>query len=750
MANVYIDEKQGQLVKGNGFIETGSTGTLTKGSFSFTFYRSDGSRQFLVGDSSQVLATTDFKSYVFVTSGLATTTNLQAVQVEKKVWFTNGSDPIFTWDESNTKQILNGTKGLPNVPRFKYIAYHQGRIFGLNTSGNTSSLDFSAPASTDSVAISPDHQLAWPVTNRLFVDNGDGDDGTGLFVFKGQLYIFKERSIHILFGTNTSNYITRKINAQVGAVSQDTIAELDGFVYFLGKDGIYKFDGGNTQRISDLIGPDIEAIRTDTTRIVEDTWDTQADFARGQFFGSTATADGFLTVRGSSINLNTINETSHTGEFVTFSSTYIPAEWGVVVPTFTVPPSYYAQVSELVLWARSRGTCTGANRLKIILKNTNNQATVEVETSISAGSPAGTFSRHTLDFQNNYFNNSSPAPYPNINGSEINTSKFEIHLTTVANTLEITPGCLVEVYRPTDTGKGTLILRPTPYTGYLSEVSTITTLTAWDNFEAEGNTNGGTINYYLRTATSAVNITTTSWTSFTPGSRISSSQTQTYVQWAASMAAVNIYSNPTNIDYVTIKHIEGAGSNTRAFATTWKNRYWLAVSTASDGNHSIIYVKAKASNPAPDAWMKFTGINIRSFTKDGADVLYGGASSLGKWYRLDYGTNYDNSPIRAYWTSPELILGSNFQDKTLFSYLIDADRETGNTLTIGTSINGGDFADTSISLNGTGRYVREYNAVNTRPFNTVRFRFENSQLDKFLGLNTFGVVYLPQRIRSTR
>ena len=238
MRNIFVHRKPGKLIKRKGFDLVGSTSSLRDGRFGFTFYHTDGSKEYLVSDSSMVFSTKDYNNYVLISSALNPNAQLEAVQIAQKVYLTNGIDPVFTWDGS-VKVNLDGTNGTPNVPRFKYPGYFQNRLFGLNTSADHTSLDWSAVVSTGGAILTPDNFLAWPGANHKSIGSGDGQDGTALWVQRGQLQIGKSRSIWTLFGNSDSTYLERLIEPQAGVVAQDCVVLLDGVAYHKGFDGIY-------------------------------------------------------------------------------------------------------------------------------------------------------------------------------------------------------------------------------------------------------------------------------------------------------------------------------------------------------------------------------------------------------------------------------------------------------------------------------------------------------------------------------
>lgn len=166
-------------------------------------------------------------------------------------------------------------------------------------------------------------------------------------------------------------------------------------------------------------------------------------------------------------------------------------------------------------------------------------------------------------------------------------------------------------------------------------------------------------------------------------------------------------------------------------------------STQVSGTSTLIYVKSRITNENPNAWMKFTGLNLRSITRFG-DNLYGGSSSNANIYRLDYGTNDNGNPINFFWDTPELILNDYFMEKIQSAYFIDCDRTSGATLTLGTSVNGGSFNTNSIDLDGSGRLLMSLFSIPIpAQGNYFRYRFLNNELDKPITLHTFGVRYMP-------
>lgn len=735
--NLLIDEKEGSTTQRRGYVIAGSTSTLMDGRFQFLFNKEDGTKEYIVSDSSMVLTTQDYQTYVVISSGLNTSVTLECTQLRNKVWCTNGSDAVFTWD-GTVMTRLDGSGTTPNVPRFKFIATYQDRIFGGNTSASGSSLYFSSLVSTDGAILAPDDARAWPPLNELKINQGDGDVITALWVFRGQLQIGKSHSIYTLFGTGASSYVPRRTETQVGPISQDCVQVADGLSHFLGFDGIYAFDGNYAKRISDQIEPDVNLFNKDSVRIIQNFWETTADFSKGSFSGTTVTVSGVLTLYSSqTYTLNVIDNAIVANTSTTLTGAGTSAtNFFVRKPTQTFESSLLLYPGNITIWGSNVGSGgSQAPVIRLTVKNLNtglSQFTDRLITEVGDSKLQFTASTTSLQFT----------------GSEVTLSSFAIKLeivnTGTANDFKF--------QNPSPDKLSTIPLFASSTGQFISDVATISMITAWSGFESIFNTNSGNVSFFYRTSTSTVNIATQTWKSIIPGANIVAPIINKYIQWATSMTSIDGVNFPT-IDNVAIKHIEGSGSNTRAFAAVWRNRYWLVVSTVPAGNITPIYVKAKATSKNPIAWTVFEGANIRSLMRDyNADTLYGGAASTGVFYRMDFGTNDNGAPIAAEVQTGELWMDAPFSNKSLLEYFLDADSQDSANLMIGLAVNGGTFRDLTISLTNPARLVR-YIDFDTQAYpllygNFFRIRFRHSTLDKVLNLHNFGIAYNPMSLQS--
>lgn len=796
--NLLFDEIPGALVAPGGYILAGSTSTLSKVIGLWSYNRDDGIQELLASDGSNVVSTRDLNTYRLVKSGLSSTVNLSCKQIRNKMWCTNGLDPVFTYDASTTVVLdgsnYGGTLGLvPNVPKGKYIEGYQERIFMDNDPTDNSGLSFSALASTAGGAIAPDDPLAWPGANKLSIGQGDGTAGTGLWVQNGTLFNSKENSIYAIAGKDEFTYSPNKIESNIGVVSNDSIVQQDGLVYFLNRYGGYKRTPQVSQRITDAITPDFDAIRKDTNRVIVNSWSSN-DFGRGAYSTSTiAISSGLviLYIPPAPPGYGTTTE-RETGGSVNSGATqvHIDAQSPPAAPAVRFTPSTVLQMQATLAGKLTQvgwnlqseagsGVTFTAEATSLTIQVYDSGLSLLATYSATPSNPTGGSGYVTLNqtmdltSQNITFNandyvkltlsyqwvitlggpTTTDLTAPFLQGTGVTSVSGFSNLTQSANLRVFynNGSPITTDYADTNGYFSSIVVqdaqtRATAISsgGFVSDVATLTVVNAWGSFNATRNTNGGSVNFFVKGATSIVTIPVATWLPITPGAVVNMSTANNYIAWASTLIAKDTFSYTTpEIELVSIEHLEGQGSTSRAVGISWKNRYWLAVSTETTSIATLIYVKSKITNDPPDAWTVLEGIPIRSMAIFNNN-LYGGDSSSGKIYRLDYGTNYNGTAIDSIYETTDLVLGSNFTDKTLKEILIDAEKESGSSMLVGISIERGAYYDKTISLNGSGRLLTSINDVKAggRSYGKwYRFRIRHNTLDTGFQFNGMGLYY---------
>lgn len=126
---------------------------------------------------------------------------------------------------------------------------HRDRLFVINSNGTgniNSRLYFSEIADF----------ADWPSVNFIDIVPGEGDFLTALAPLQDNLIIFKTESMHNLFVQGApSNWVLREVSNEIGCVSRYTPREYEGFLYFVGREGVYVTDGNFFENIAEQLAP---------------------------------------------------------------------------------------------------------------------------------------------------------------------------------------------------------------------------------------------------------------------------------------------------------------------------------------------------------------------------------------------------------------------------------------------------------------------------------------------------------------
>lgn len=121
------------------------------------------------------------------------------------------------------------------------------RLFVINSGGLggvNSRLYFSEPADFGD----------WPSVNFIDVQPGEGDFLTALAIIQDVLIVFKTESIWGLYVQGApEGWNLRVMSPEIGCVSKFTPEEIEGFLYFVGRRGVYRTDGNAFEDISETI-----------------------------------------------------------------------------------------------------------------------------------------------------------------------------------------------------------------------------------------------------------------------------------------------------------------------------------------------------------------------------------------------------------------------------------------------------------------------------------------------------------------
>jgi hypothetical protein len=122
----------------------------------------------------------------------------------------------------------------------KYVANWGNFMFAANVLG----LEDGARRGSRLYWNYPANGASWPVDYYVDLDADDGDEITGIKVLGDYIVVFKTYKIFVgQWVGGTYMFQFTRVSSMVGCVSNNSIVERRGTLYFLAKDGMYSFNG---------------------------------------------------------------------------------------------------------------------------------------------------------------------------------------------------------------------------------------------------------------------------------------------------------------------------------------------------------------------------------------------------------------------------------------------------------------------------------------------------------------------------
>ena len=251
--NVVFDE-QGALVKRSGYQKIIDE-QLNDIKGLYEFYSRDGEKFLLCSaDSSIYLADEVEETWGSLKSDLSNA-KFSFTTFRDKCLMANGQDYLLEFDGENIEEDTDAPKG-------KYIVSHNNHLFLAGDPNNPNRLYFAYEKGTTGEMtwyIDPEHTEDG--FNFIDVNSDDGDVITGITNHQGNLLIFKNNSIWILFGDHRNNFQLKNLQPTIGCIAPKSIVNIHNKIYFLYYDGIYTFDGANLDLISEKINHTVRDIQ---------------------------------------------------------------------------------------------------------------------------------------------------------------------------------------------------------------------------------------------------------------------------------------------------------------------------------------------------------------------------------------------------------------------------------------------------------------------------------------------------------
>ena len=155
----------------------------------------------------------------------------------------------FSSDQRVTDYSHYGPVFRKAMPVMNSVCVHNNRLWGVNPNGEyiyASKLgNFREFNSFKGIA-----------SDSYYVGIGSGGRFTGIVSYRNYVIAFKENCLHIISGTVPSNFsIARNIDG-IGCIDIRSCTQVGGYLYFLSKDGFYRFDGVGFENISKKLAAD--------------------------------------------------------------------------------------------------------------------------------------------------------------------------------------------------------------------------------------------------------------------------------------------------------------------------------------------------------------------------------------------------------------------------------------------------------------------------------------------------------------
>lgn len=147
-------------------------------------------------------------------------------------------------------KIYNGSVVSPastDAPRAPYVTQTAGRVYAAGH--NDYDIKFCALRDVTDWVTAGDAGAG-----TITIEAASGESNTGLGALTtGRIVVFKYTSFHELYGTGPINYQVADRYYGIGCAAHKTIVNINNWLYWMGIDGVYRWNGGIPQRISDKI-----------------------------------------------------------------------------------------------------------------------------------------------------------------------------------------------------------------------------------------------------------------------------------------------------------------------------------------------------------------------------------------------------------------------------------------------------------------------------------------------------------------
>lgn len=790
LLNVVIDEPIGALTQRKGYIVCGqipSGKTITN---LYEYVKVNGTRYLIITDNENIWQTADCVNFSTITAGLNGIDMPRFATVRDKLWIVNSSTWTMTWDGENKSYLTY-------VPKAKYITYWKARGFLANENTNPSSVYFSKLVSSSGTILSPEDAESWSSVNQIYINRDDGSPIYGMKVYRDNLYIFKETGItRVVFESEEDIGIVKNVST-IGSKFNESIVEMDdGLLRFVGRDGVYAFDGSNIKRLSTKWTNNFEKFKQGTKSENFKLWDNGLDFIKGNLNNvNTYYFDNSL-----SLNLTTNYVVLDNFDDGNYSNNPV---W-----TISGNANLYIDNNNIYGDTSNRLTIYGETSQRNITMYTNYNNQINLgKYSIKLGGINGNNAKCCFVMDNyiynnangycvNYFNTYSTSSTSSfvfiynlsiLNGgnetviisSTIHTNQSYLYknldvIFDLYNIRFYIDNNLVDSYikKNVPIEKGNYVyfygivnqsFKETfwtqfkglffdnlyvstysyNYSGtYTSEISTFSNISQWKTFEVNDIFNEQQINYFYKSSNTINGVINSNWVPINKGQIISANTGNQYFQWKADLQTFNNVYTPI-INSVLVSYVTGDTTKSQIFGTNYKSRYWLSASTSPNNQYNDLTM-VESKSPL-GTYTKFD-LPITAYSLWNG-ILYGGIADKGYIARLDYGDNDNGNTIISYWDTKDELFGSPIHYKSINRAVVDYSvYPINDSLQIGLSSDfGNNFEYKTINTGNNINLQRNTSVLNYSANRNLQYRLKiyNNKYNtnyKIYGLHMIGTI----------
>ena len=662
VSNFHIDPVSGALIQRGGSSKRNATQLAGKKAVDpFTYIQDDGD-EYLVSIASKTIA--------YSTDNGSTWTTLITTATDGAIYDgVSFRDTFYMVSQNDGGLSFNGTaiSTVSAMPSGKYIEKYQNRLWVANTASANNRLYYSG-------LLQPS---TW-TTSTDFIDFPEPIVAIGR-PYDGGLPIYTENQTWMVRGSAPSNFSVQQISDVIGCAHNRTIQNftLAGREYqiFMSKgpnqteNNLYALNGVTVQPIGDRVLTLLSAVAIGNVSLRQQLWDSQSDFSAG-----TISSTSYTNVSGSVV-ISTNNTNLQNNSFETaFSS-----EWtaGGTARTTDFAQGGSVSVTDSVLNVRA---WTGFY-LELL---DGSGTTLESQSYTSSDFTESTWVQKTKTFSSSHIGKDAKVRFrwPAGNTLTSETITFSGAAITFYLRNHFAPGpnsCILYVDL-VEGGRSTI--SSGTYTS--QDIQADSDFSQWGTFDADYNLNGGTIDFYVKTATDSSSLAAAAFTAITPGTQISTT-TNRFFKWKAEFvkgSATNI--NEVKINQVTANWTSGSGNTQPLGSVVFKNDYWLTYTGGSQSrNQSILLMNSNG------AFSTLTGLNAYGFTVSQGRLFAGDSSTDtvngGYLWEYETGTTDAGTAVTAQVTLkhqsfPQAEDYTKNLSKVLFNYAVDVGTFTWTTL----------------------------------------------------------------------